>query len=64
LSVILTKMGAELAEQTKDAPRRPAGLQKKSIDEYTDWRNEYEKWLKSAMQQRSSGQSNGIVVTH
>jgi len=64
LSAILTKMGAELAAQTKDAPRRPAALQDKSVNEYTAWRNEYEKWLKSATQQRSSGESNGIVVTH
>ena len=53
LLLILSKLAAAAAEASpppEKAPARPPQLDQKLVDEYTQWRKEYDEWLKSAAQ--------------
>ncbi|HEX6719629.1 MAG TPA: rhomboid family intramembrane serine protease [Pyrinomonadaceae bacterium] len=53
LLLILSKLAAAAAEASpppERAPSRPPKLDQKLVDEYTQWRKEYDEWLKSAAQ--------------
>jgi rhomboid protease GluP len=49
LLIILSKLAnAAAAASPGDGPRRPSLLDQKLVDEYSQWRQEYEEWLKGA----------------
>lgn len=51
LLLILSKLANAAASATPgsgDGPRRPPNLDQKLVDEYNEWRKEYEQWLKTA----------------
>ena len=52
LLLILSKLAAAAAEASppEKAPARPPKLDQKLVDEYAQWRKEYDEWLKSAAQ--------------
>jgi membrane associated rhomboid family serine protease len=48
---ILSRLAAAAAEASappENGPRRPPALDQKLVDEYTNWRKEYDEWLKGA----------------
>jgi rhomboid protease GluP len=46
LLIILSNMANAAASSPKDGPRRPPKMDPKLIDEYSQWRKDYEEWLK------------------
>jgi rhomboid protease GluP len=44
----LANAAAEATPATGDGPRRPPQLDQKLVDEYNEWRKEYDQWLKDA----------------
>ena len=50
LLIILSKLSnaAAAASPPKDGPRQPPKADQKVVDEFSQWRKEYEEWLKGA----------------
>jgi len=51
LLLILSKLASAAAAATpasENGPRRPPNLDQKLVDEYNEWRKEYDEWLKGA----------------
>jgi len=44
----LTTAAAQASPPPKNQPERPPALDQKLVDEYTNWRKEYDEWLKGA----------------